>query len=174
MRWVLVLLLSVPGCIELAPPCESTAEGYADLDGDGWGAGEVREWCAEAPWLVSRTGDCDDGDQSTHPGAEETWYDGIDQDCLGDSDYDADGDGWDSAAHGGTDCDDTDPDVGPPEEDDEDGCEEEEDTGEEDTGEEDTGEEDTGEEDTGEEDTGESDDTTDDGDREEEGSGDED
>ena len=28
------------------------------------------------------------------PNAEETWYDGFDQDCKGDDDYDADGDGF--------------------------------------------------------------------------------
>ena len=54
-------------------------------------------------------GDCDDTEATTHPGAEDTWYDGVDSDCAGDSDFDADGDGYDSAAHGGEDCDDSDP-----------------------------------------------------------------
>ena len=44
-----------------------------------------------------------------YPGAPEVWYDGIDQDCGEDGDYDQDGDGADSAEYGGTDCDDTDP-----------------------------------------------------------------
>ncbi len=57
--------------------------------------------------------DCDDEDPDVHPGATETWYDGVDSDCLGDSDYDADGDGWDSDAYGGTDCDDADDSVRP-------------------------------------------------------------
>ena len=60
--------------------------------------------------------DCADEDPDTNPGAEEIWYDGWDQDCSGynDSDYDADGDGDDSADHPqddgtvGTDCDDED------------------------------------------------------------------
>ena len=41
-----------------------------------------------------------------NPDATETWYDGVD--CDGASDYDQDGDGHDSDAHGGDDCHDTD------------------------------------------------------------------
>jgi hypothetical protein len=44
-----------------------------------------------------------------YPGAPDAWYDGIDQDCSGGSDYDADGDGALSSAYGGADCDDADP-----------------------------------------------------------------
>ncbi|MCB9743326.1 MAG: hypothetical protein H6741_32460 [Alphaproteobacteria bacterium] len=57
--------------------------------------------------------DCDDGAPGTHPGAAETWYDGVDADCAGDDDFDADADGWGSADHGGEDCDDQDPAVNP-------------------------------------------------------------
>ena len=35
------------------------------------------------------------------------YYDGVDQNCDGLSDYDADGDGQDAIAYGGSDCDDT-------------------------------------------------------------------
>ena len=45
--------------------------------------------------------------------ATEVWYDGIDQNCNGDNDYDEDGDGHTSAAYGGTDCDESDPTVNP-------------------------------------------------------------
>jgi len=38
--------------------------------------------------------DCDDADADISPGAEEVWYDGIDQDCGGNDDYDADQDGY--------------------------------------------------------------------------------
>ena len=34
--------------------------------------------------------DCDDADETVYPGATETWYDGVDQDCAEDDDYDAD------------------------------------------------------------------------------------
>jgi len=66
--------------------------GPFDRDGDGWVASE----------------DCDDSDASVHPGATETWYDGVDQDCAGDDDDDADADGHAAEAQGGDDCDDTD------------------------------------------------------------------
>jgi hypothetical protein len=69
----------------------------ADADGDGF----------------SGSDDCDDADPAVNPSAEETWYDGVDQDCSGTSDYDADQDGADAAAYGGADCDDTDAAIGP-------------------------------------------------------------
>ena len=37
-------------------------------------------------------GDCDDGDPAVNPGSIDSWYDGIDSDCDGADDYDADGD----------------------------------------------------------------------------------
>ncbi|MBO84204.1 MAG: hypothetical protein CL927_02505, partial [Deltaproteobacteria bacterium] len=49
---------------------------------------------------------CDDAVATTYTGATEVWYDGVDGDCGGDSDYDADGDGFDGDTWGGTDCDD--------------------------------------------------------------------
>ena len=69
-----------------------------DLDGDGY---------------TEADGDCDDTEPAVNPGATETWYDGVDADCAGDSDYDADGDGFDSDAHAGDDCDDAEPAVNP-------------------------------------------------------------
>lgn len=63
-----------------------------DADGDGY----------------SPPADCNDQDASVHPGAGEDAYDGIDRDCDGASDADADGDGFDAAGHGGEDCQDDD------------------------------------------------------------------
>jgi hypothetical protein len=57
--------------------------------------------------------DCDDADGSVHPGAVDEWYDGIDSDCDGADDFDADGDGFAWVMAGGDDCDDTTPRVAP-------------------------------------------------------------
>jgi hypothetical protein len=83
----------------LAPEAIVTLTGTAgdDADGDGWPVGD----------------DCDDGDATINPGATEVWYDGVDQDCSGGSDYDRDGDGADSDNFGGADCNDYDAGVGP-------------------------------------------------------------
>ena len=51
--------------------------------------------------------DCDDADAAICSTVRETWYDGVDQDCDGHSDFDQDDDSFDAAAYGGTDCDDT-------------------------------------------------------------------
>ncbi len=72
--------------------------GLDDADGDG---------------LTERDGDCDDSDPDAYPGADETWYDGVDSDCDGASDYDADGDGYDWDGSGGGDCDDGDGTISP-------------------------------------------------------------
>lgn len=58
-------------------------------------------------------GDCQDVDASINPGADDVWYDGVDQDCSGGSDFDKDEDGYRSAEYGWNDCDDDDPDVNP-------------------------------------------------------------
>ena len=81
----------------------------ADTDGDGFGdAASNATQCLEPVGWVTDMTDCDDTDEDVNPDATETWYDGVDSDCDEASDYDADGDGYDSADHGGTDCDDTD------------------------------------------------------------------
>ncbi|MFC1589614.1 MopE-related protein [Pseudomonadota bacterium] len=66
----------------LDDPDDSDGDGYCDSD------------------------DCDPFDYTVFPGAAETWYDGVDSNCDGMSDYDKDGDSFDSSAFGGGDCDD--------------------------------------------------------------------
>ena len=58
-------------------------------------------------------GDCDDTDATINPAATDTWYDGVDQDCDGADDYDADGDGYASSDYTGLDCDDDDTAINP-------------------------------------------------------------
>jgi hypothetical protein len=92
LRLTLFLLPLAAGC--------GSSWGLRDEDGDGRTILEGD--CFDAP----------DGGGDVGPGAAEIWYDGIDQNCDGASDYDKDGDGFESVAHGGVDCWD-DPDVVP-------------------------------------------------------------
>lgn len=98
---------------------EAGAEGmivaYPDADADGWGVhpGSLQT-CTLPAGHAEEVGDCDDADPSVNPGATEHWYDGLDQDCAGDDDQDADGDGVDGPSGVGPDCDDADPAVGAP------------------------------------------------------------
>ncbi|MBK9648383.1 MAG: FG-GAP repeat protein [Deltaproteobacteria bacterium] len=59
---------------------------YADVDGDGYGAGEGTTTCDPAEGAVSVEGDCDDGDAARSPGEFELCDDKIDNDCDGDAD----------------------------------------------------------------------------------------
>ena len=89
---------------------------YVDADGDTFGSSDASTTACTQPTGYAATGtDCDDAVATTWPGAAETFYDGVDADCAGDSDYDADGDGFDSLAElpSGRDCDDADPFVHP-------------------------------------------------------------
>ncbi len=87
---------------------------YLDWDGDGYGdAARAWEACEAPAGYVASDDDCDDTDPALNPGAAEVYYDGIDQDCDADNEYDADGDRHDAADQGGDDCDDLDPEVHP-------------------------------------------------------------
>jgi hypothetical protein len=57
--------------------------------------------------------DCDDEDADIHPGAEDSYGDGIDQDCDGADGVDQDGDGAASLPSGGDDCNDDDETIHP-------------------------------------------------------------
>jgi hypothetical protein len=84
---------------------------YADVDEDTFG--DPTSWlgmsCAQPAGAVADDHDCDDSDAAINPDAAETWYDGVDSDCDGAGDFDADMDGWDAEDYGGGDCDDEDP-----------------------------------------------------------------
>ncbi len=85
---------------------------YADPDGDGYGSPlYTLSRCDQPASYTDNADDCLEGDAGTHPGAEEIWYDGIDQDCDDASDWDADGDGWDLGE--GEDCDDVEAAINP-------------------------------------------------------------
>ena len=99
MKIFLLASLILPGCAWVTSSDLDERLPQLDDDGDGFtrdGGGDEG--------LV----DCDDTNRDIHPGAEEVWYDGVDSNCLGDNDFDQDGDGFSSAeeATDGTDCDD--------------------------------------------------------------------
>ena len=77
---------------------EDPADGdtwYADADGDGHGSDtQSQQACQQPSDHVADAGDCDDANNTIHPGADET-CDGVDNDCDGRTDEDAeDGDTW--------------------------------------------------------------------------------
>ena len=97
--------LTFTGAAELADYRDNDCDGVVDegtvnFDDDGDGYTEL-------------DGDCDDADSDIHPGATETGYDGIDQDCSGADGIDMDADGWAALVAGGLDCDDDDPSIHP-------------------------------------------------------------
>ncbi|MBM4366377.1 MAG: hypothetical protein FJ102_09175 [Deltaproteobacteria bacterium] len=91
---------------------DADCAGDDDFDADGDG-----QSTADFPDEGGQVGqDCDDTDGTVYVGALDTWYDGVDSNCGGGSDYDQDGDGYDSSAYGfgsSDDCDDVRGDVYP-------------------------------------------------------------
>jgi len=86
---------------------------YRDSDGDGYG--DIDEppvqTCDPAGLHDALVGeDCNDVNDEIHPDVDEIWYDGVDSDCAGDDDFDADADGW-RPVEG--DCDDADASANP-------------------------------------------------------------
>ena len=86
---------------------------YADVDGDGYGDPDAYwgEACDNPGGMSADPTDCDDTDPGINPGVTEVWYDGVDADCAGDDDYDADADGHQYDVYGGDDCVDSDPEI---------------------------------------------------------------
>ncbi len=87
-----------------------TTDYYPDADSDSYGdsSASATAYCDPPGGVVTDNSDCDDTSATVSPGATETWYDGVDGDCSGTSDYDQDGDGEDTLASGGIDRDDLD------------------------------------------------------------------
>ena len=100
-------LLVLGGCPEPFEFETNLSDPRFDHDADGYCSSTIA--CDD----LAQPGDCDDGNPSVHPGAEEICGDSVDSDCSGDPDdgaRDVDGDGsltW--TCTGGDDCDDTDP-----------------------------------------------------------------
>ncbi|MCK6525099.1 putative metal-binding motif-containing protein [Myxococcota bacterium] len=115
-----------PGALEAwYDGVDQDCDGASDFDQDGDGFDSA--WDADAEGLVGE--DCADGSANdplpldtctgetltaaapaeVYPGADETWYDGVDQDCDGEDDFDQDGDGFRVCEE----CGDTDPSVKP-------------------------------------------------------------
>ncbi|MCB9765969.1 MAG: FG-GAP repeat protein [Alphaproteobacteria bacterium] len=123
----LALLLPLLGCKDNSDDTGCNVIWFEDGDGDGVGSEDVTSTaCAQPEGYVAETGDCDDADPTTYPGAAEA-CDQADNDCNGEVDdgvtgtqyADADGDGFgdpDSSIEGcgasgyvgnADDCDDT-------------------------------------------------------------------
>jgi hypothetical protein len=82
LRTVTILLLSgLVACNASWKVQDLDGDGYSPLDGDCWDSVEGPDG--------SELGGID-----IHPSAADLWYDGVDQDCAGDDDYDQDGDGY--------------------------------------------------------------------------------
>ncbi len=82
-------------------------------DGDKDEDGYVAEGYTGGLPVGALSGDCDDAEDTTHPGATDLFYDGVDADCAGNDDYDKDDDGEEDPRGGGDDCDDEDPTISP-------------------------------------------------------------
>ena len=94
--------------------CDGQEVCFVDDDADGFGGISTvngEDFDCLAIGVTDNQLDCDDANASINPNGTEIFYDGVDQNCDGRSDYDADLDGQDATAYGGLDCDDTDPNI---------------------------------------------------------------
>lgn len=77
------------GIVDAGTPCAQS--NYRDRDNDGFGAGAAQNRCGAG--YVSRSGDCDDRDTLSYPGAREV-CNGLDDDCDGTTDVPSCSVGW--------------------------------------------------------------------------------
>ncbi|NOY27372.1 MAG: hypothetical protein GXP62_16015 [Oligoflexia bacterium] len=73
--------LALSACSSKWSAQDSDGDGFSIADGDCWDS-------------VAGPDGTDISGADIYPGAAETWYDGFDQDCANDDDYDADADGY--------------------------------------------------------------------------------
>ncbi|MCO4747777.1 MAG: hypothetical protein KC912_23480 [Proteobacteria bacterium] len=111
---VLPLVFAGSATIDAGPPTATDPDGsIADIGALGgpdalagyWGDSDGDTWPAAY--------DCEDGNASVSPDAVDVPYDGVDTNCDGWDDFDADGDQHTAKAWGGDDCDDDDPETHP-------------------------------------------------------------
>ena len=104
------------GAVDMGPSGFDVGYGYGRIDVINTLALSCTDDDADGYYRQNGCGtekDCNDSDDAIHPGAEETLYDGIDQDCDGSDLTDADGDTYNAEEFGGTDCNDDDPSIYP-------------------------------------------------------------
>lgn len=72
-------------CAPNNPSATTLHRGYLDMDDDGYGAGSIVELCGGqyGSRVVNNNRDCDDSNSRVHPGTNEIFFDGIDNDCDG-------------------------------------------------------------------------------------------
>jgi hypothetical protein len=80
-------VLSTIGICALLAGCGTKWTG-PDADGDGFSAADGDCWEGEEGPIPGISG------ADIYPGAPDVWYDGVDADCAGNDDFDADGDGY--------------------------------------------------------------------------------
>ena len=80
-------MLSAFGLVALLAGCGTKWSGL-DVDGDGYSAADGDCWEGTEGPIPGVSG------ADIYPGAPDAWYDGVDADCAGNDDYDADGDGY--------------------------------------------------------------------------------